>query len=249
MTTEVEETTVSQTVAKHIVEVKNCDVYYGESIVLRDISYSLKENKISAIMGRNGVGKTTTLKLIMGLLEPKKGQVLYQDRDITSMSTHMRARNGIAYVPQGREIFPKLTVYQNLKMGLEANPDRKAKIPEDYLYQLFPDIGRMKNRMGGNLSGGQQQQLAIARALTSNPKVLILDEPTEGIQPSIIQDIERVLIKLNEDKKLSIILVEQYLDFAKKVASDVTILSRGSVVMSGAMEELTDDLIKQHLTF
>lgn len=232
-----------------ILEIKNLDTYYGESRILRDINLRVKKGSITSIMGRNGVGKTTLLKSIIGLLKPKKGDIHFQGEDITHTSPDKRAKKGLGYVPQGREIFPKLTVFENLKLGLEARADGVKKVPEDEMYELFPVLGQMKKRLGGNLSGGQQQQLAIARALVGNPKALILDEPTEGIQPSIIEDIENVLKKLKDSGSQTIILVEQSFDFAREVSDHFYVLDRGAVVLAGDAEDISDDQIKNYLAF
>ena len=233
-----------------ILKTSDLDVYYGESQILRNISLDIEKNKISAIMGRNGVGKTTLLKTLLGLLQQKEGEIELDGTSISTAPTDERIRHGLAYVPQGREIFPKLSVYENLVIGLEALPPGEKKVvPEDELYGLFPVLGQMKRRMGGNLSGGQQQQLAIARALVGKPKILILDEPTEGIQPSIIQDINKVLIQLKEKGEMTIILVEQYFDFARKCADHFFLMERGQIALKGTAEELTDEQIKSYLTF
>lgn len=232
-----------------ILEVKDLDTYYGESRILRNINLTLKKGSITTIMGRNGVGKTTLLKSIIGLLNPKKGEITYHGKDITKLPTNARAKSGIGLVPQGREIFPKLTVYENLKLGLQARTDGVKKIPEDEVYELFPVLGQMSKRLGGNLSGGQQQQLAIARALIGKPQVLMLDEPTEGIQPSIINDIETVLKKLKNSGEYSILLVEQSLDFAKEVSDHYYVLDRGTVVLAGSASEVGNEQIKGYLAF
>jgi len=232
-----------------LLKIEHLDTYYGESQILRNINLQIRKGAITTIMGRNGVGKSTLLKTLTGLLKAAKGKILYKGNDITDEAADKRARSGIGYVPQGREIFPKLSVLENLQLGLEARRDKLRKVPEDEIYELFPVLGQMKKRMGGNLSGGQQQQLAIARALVGKPDVLLLDEPTEGIQPSIIDDIEAVLKKLKNSGEYSIILVEQSLDFAREVTDHYYILERGSVVLEGAAEELSDDHLKRYLAF
>lgn len=232
-----------------ILETRNLEVGYAESLVLRDINLRIPEGAITAVMGRNGVGKTTLMKALVGLLKPASGSICFQDKDVTSLPPEKRARLGLGYVPQGREIFSKLTVEENLKIGTEALGGRKASYQEDLIYDLFPVLGKMGNRLGGNLSGGQQQQLAIARALAGAPSVLVLDEPTEGIQPSIIQDIEAALIRLKDTGGLTIILVEQYFEFAHEIADYFCIMDRGSVTLSGARDEVEAETIKAHLTF
>jgi urea transport system ATP-binding protein len=232
-----------------VLAVRGLGVYYGESQVLRDVDLELRPGRITALMGRNGVGKTTLLKSIVGLLKARTGEVRFAGRKVNDLAPEKRARLGLAYVPQGREIFPKLTIEENLLMGLEARADGLKKIPEDEIYSLFPVLAQMKKRLGGNLSGGQQQQLAIARALVGNPKVLLLDEPTEGIQPSIIQDIERVLTGLKSRGDIAILLVEQYLDFARRLGDSYYIMERGSMVMGGDIAQLTEENIKKHLAF
>ncbi len=232
-----------------LLKIEHLDTYYGESQILRNINLQIRKGAITTIMGRNGVGKSTLLKTLTGLLKAAKGKILYKGDDITDEAADKRARSGIGYVPQGREIFPKLSVFENLQLGLEARRDKLRKVPEDEIYELFPVLGQMKKRMGGNLSGGQQQQLAIARALVGKPDVLLLDEPTEGIQPSIIDDIEAVLKKLKNSGEYSIILVEQSLDFAREVTDHYYILERGSVVLEGAAEELSDDHLQRYLAF
>lgn len=232
-----------------LLKIEHLDTYYGESQILRNINLQIHKGAITTIMGRNGVGKSTLLKTLTGLLKAAKGKILYKGDDITEDAADKRARSGIGYVPQGREIFPKLSVFENLQLGLEARRDKLRKVPEDEIYELFPVLGQMKKRMGGNLSGGQQQQLAIARALVGKPDVLLLDEPTEGIQPSVIDDIEAVLKRLKSSGKYSIILVEQSLDFAREVTDHYYILERGSVVLEGAAEELSDDHLKRYLAF
>ncbi|HLP40359.1 MAG TPA: urea ABC transporter ATP-binding subunit UrtE [Fibrobacteria bacterium] len=235
--------------AASALSVRGLDVYYGQSQVLREVDLDLRPGRITALMGRNGVGKSTLLKAITGLLPARTGSIRMGEKRLDGQAPEKRARQGLAYVPQGREIFPKLTIEENLLMGLEARADGLRKIPEDEIYSLFPVLAQMKTRLGGNLSGGQQQQLAIARALVGAPKVLLLDEPTEGIQPSIIQDIERVLTGLKDKGGMAILLVEQYLDFARRLGDDYYIMERGSMVMGGDIESLTEDHIKKHLAF
>lgn len=222
---------------------------YGESRILRDISLRLHKGQVTAVMGRNGVGKTTLLKTIMGLLPATAGTISFEGKRIDTLTTDARARLGIACVPQGREILPRMSVYENLQLGLEVLPRGQRAMPENKVYSLFPVLGQMRHRMGGNLSGGQQQQLSIARALVGNPYVLMLDEPTEGIQPSIIQDIEKVLQGLKQEGHLAILLVEQYLAFAQRLADYYYILDRGAVVFEGTREALTDNVIRKYLTF
>jgi urea transport system ATP-binding protein len=233
-----------------VLQVSALNVYYGESRILRDVDIRVEPGRITALMGRNGVGKTTLLKSIIGLLPARSGAVALGDRNLTGLAPELRARAGIAYVPQGREIFPKLTVEENLAMGLEARPGpRPKKIPKEEVYDLFPFIAKMEKRLGGNLSGGQQQQLAIARALLGKPKVLLLDEPTEGIQPSIVEDIGRVLEGLKAQGDLAILLVEQFLEFAKSLADTYTILDRGAVVEAGPISALDDEAARRYLAF
>src|SRR5271169_4814507 len=197
--------------------ISNLSVAYGETLILRDVSLEVRPGEVTCLMGRNGVGKTTLLKCLMGLLKPRQGRLLFEGRDLTNASPDKRARQGIGYVPQGREIFPQLTVLENLQVGLLANPARPKKVPEEVL-DYFPMLKSMLDRKGGVLSGGQQQQLAIARALVADPKLLILDEPTEGIQPSIITLIGQVLKTLKNEGKMSVLLVEQYIEFASRLA-------------------------------
>jgi urea transport system ATP-binding protein len=233
-----------------MLEVRGLDAYYGESRVLRDVALRVEPGGITALMGRNGVGKTTLLKAIMGLLPARKGGVVFGDRTFVAEPPEDRARAGIAYVPQGREIFPKLTVEENLRLGLESRPGPRLRhIPRDEIYGLFPFLAKMEKRLGGNLSGGQQQQLAIARALLGKPKVLLLDEPTEGIQPSIIEEIAKLLEHLKSQGGLSILLVEQYLEFARNLADRYYVMERGSVVLEGTMSTLDEERVKKYLAF
>ena len=210
--------------------------YYGGSHTLRGISLELTQGKVTTLLGRNGVGKTTLLKCLMGLLPVASGSVKFNGRDITKTAPYARAAMGMAYVPQGREIFPRLTVEENILMGL-ANGKASRGMP-DYIFEMFPVLRDMLKRRGGDLSGGQQQQLAIARALTMRPKVLILDEPTEGIQPSIIKDIGNAIRKLAESGEMAILLVEQYYDFAESLADQYAVMSRGEIIKAGPGSEM-----------
>ena len=230
-----------------MLSIQGINQFYSQSHILWDLDLELKEGSCSCLLGRNGVGKTTLLKCITGLLPVKSGQISLMGRDITKLSTENRARSGVGYVPQGREIFPLLTVEENLKISLGARPDRARQIPA-HIYELFPVLKEMKHRRGGDLSGGQQQQLAIGRALVLDPKLLILDEPTEGIQPNIVRDISDVIRKLNTELGLTVLLVEQKLPFARRAAESFFIMERGRMVANGPMAELNDDLIQRYLT-
>ena len=220
--------------------------FYGESHTLWDIALDVPQGSCVCLMGRNGVGKTTLLNCVMGLLKIKSGQMLFNDNDITHDAADQRAKRGIGYVPQGRMIFPMLTVEENLRIGLAARSKAGAPIPERVL-EMFPVLKTMLQRRGGDLSGGQQQQLAIGRALVLEPKLLILDEPTEGIQPNIVAEIGDVIRRLNRELGLTVLLVEQKLPFARKVADRFYIMDRGREVVSGEMADLGDDLVKAHL--
>jgi len=211
--------------------VKNLNQYYGGSHILRDLSFEIPPGKVTVLLGRNGVGKTTLLKTLMGLVLAKSGTVNFGGADLTSAAPYERARAGLGYVPQGRDIFPRLTVAENLEMGLATLP-RGARVPER-IHGLFPVLRQMMHRRGGDLSGGQQQQLAIGRALAMNPKLLILDEPTEGIQPSIIKDIERVIRTLAAGGDMAILLCEQYYDFARSLADQYLVMERGDIIARG----------------
>ena len=220
--------------------------FYGESHILWDIDLGIPQGQCLCVMGRNGVGKTTLLKTIMGLLPFRSGTIDFGDQSLTGRSAEVRAKTGIGYVPQGREIFPQLTVEENLQVGLFARPDKQRQIPEE-IFQLFPALKKMLHRRGGDLSGGQQQQLAIGRALAIDPRMLILDEPTEGIQPNIIQEIGDIIIHLNKERRMTVLLVEQKLKFARKVAESFCIMDKGRMKAGGAMASLDDDLINQYL--
>ena len=222
-------------------------VSYGETLILRDVDLEVGPGEVVCLMGRNGVGKTTLLKTVMGLLRPRSGHILFQDRDLTRAAPYVRARAGIGYVPQGREIFPHLTVEENLRVGLGLRRNGSRGIPSR-VFDLFPVLKQMLHRRGGDLSGGQQQQLAIGRALVLEPKLLILDEPTEGIQPNIVHEIGDIILKLNKEEGLTILLVEQKLPFARRVASDFCILDKGRRVAAGPIDELTDQFVHAHLS-
>jgi len=223
--------------------VSNINQYYGGSHILRDVSLQATRGKVSVILGRNGVGKTTLLKCLMGLVAIKTGSIEFDGRTIERATPYERARAGIGYVPQGREIFARLTVEDNLRMGLASKP-AGTPIPGE-LFELFPVLKQMRQRRGGDLSGGQQQQLAIARALAAGPKLLILDEPTEGIQPSIIKDIGRVIRMLADRGDMAIVLVEQYYDFAQALADDYVVMERGSVLARGRGADMAADAVRQ----
>ncbi len=221
--------------------------FYGESHTLWDIELEVPAGGCTCLMGRNGVGKTTLLNCIMGALPLASGEIVYRDMPLHALPMEQRARHGIGYVPQGRQIFPMLTVEENLEIGLPARPDRSGKIP-DFIYDLFPVLRDMRHRRGGDLSGGQQQQLAVGRALVIDPKLLILDEPTEGIQPNIVTEIGDVIGKLNREMGMTVLLVEQKLPFVKKVADRFCILDRGRAVARGSVGELSETLIREYLT-
>ena len=220
---------------------------YGQSHTLWDVDMLIEPGSCVCLIGRNGVGKTTLLNCIMGLLPLDSGTIHYQDTDLTAERADRRAPLRIGYVPQGRMIFPLLTVEENLQTGLGALPKTQRQLP-DLIFELFPVLQSMMHRRGGDLSGGQQQQLAIARALVINPEFLILDEPTEGIQPNIVQEIGGVITRLNRELGLTVLVVEQKLPFARKVASHFHIMSKGAMVASGAMAELSETMIAEHLS-
>lgn len=228
-------------------QISQLAVSYDESLILRNVDLEVPSGTVVSLLGRNGVGKTTTLKAIMAVEKAGAGTISFDGESITKMGTEKRARAGIGYVPQGRDIFPNLTVWENLKVSLSV-VGKPGWERLDEVYELFPVLAEMKNRKGGVLSGGQQQQLAIGRALLTRPTLLLLDEPTEGIQPSIIDQIEDALLYLKKKHKMSILLVEQYLDFAKAVSDHFYIMERGSIVEKGAIADLSDELIAEYLS-
>ena len=229
-----------------MLQVDNLNQYYGGSHILRGLSFTAEPGKITTLLGRNGVGKTTLLKTLMGLVPAKTGSIKFGTNDLTHAAPHSRVWAGIGYVPQGREIFPRLTVEENLLMGLATKPGGTA-IPER-IFDMFPVLKQMMHRRGGDLSGGQQQQLAIGRALAMGPKLLILDEPTEGIQPSIIKDIERAIRLLSESGEMAILLVEQYYDFARSLADQYLVMERGEIILRGRGEDMDKDGAREALS-
>jgi urea transport system ATP-binding protein len=229
-----------------MLKINNLQVGYGESMILRDVTLRIEPGQVVCLMGRNGVGKSTLMKSIMGLLRPKLGTIEFQEQLITSLPPDRRARMGIGYVPQGREIFSHLTVEENLLLGLEASSTRIKELPPS-LFTMFPILKEMLKRRGGDLSGGQQQQLAIARALASNPKLLLLDEPMEGIQPSIVMEIENVIESIKRTREVAVLLVEQSLAFATTIADYYYVLDRGTIVAEGDASALSDEQVRQHL--
>ena len=229
-----------------MLQTTNLNIFYGDSHVVRDVSLSIPEGKIVCLMGRNGVGKTTVMKTLMGLLPARGGRISFGGEDITNLRPYSRARLGIGYAPQGREIIPSLTVEENLLIGLEAKPNGSRVLPPR-IFELFPVLKTMLGRRGGDLSGGQQQQLSIGRALASEPKMLLLDEPTEGIQPSIIKEIVHVIKKLKEQGGLSILVVEQFVSFVRGAGDYFYIMEKGAIAAEGEIPNLSDDLIRKHL--
>ena len=230
-----------------MLSVESLDLSYGASRVLRGVDLRAEIGEVTCVLGRNGVGKTSLLRAIVGQRAVGGGRILWQGRDITRSPAWARAAAGVAYVPQGREIFPLLTVEENLRTGFAALPRRQRALP-DRIFELFPVLRRMMGRRGGDLSGGQQQQLAIARALVMRPRLLVLDEPTEGIQPSVVKDIERAVRTLREGGDMAILLVEQYFEFAQRLADRFAVLNRGEVVASGAADRLGDENVRRYLT-
>jgi urea transport system ATP-binding protein len=226
---------------------ENIDLYYGASHILRGVNLLAEKGSVTCVLGRNGVGKTSLLRALVGLQPIRRGTIRWEEHDITALKPHERARRGIALVPQGREIFARLTVQENLATGLAARPRQQRRIPDE-IFSLFPVLRDMLKRRGGDLSGGQQQQLAIARALVTEPGLLILDEPTEGIQPSIIKEIERVIRDLAARGDMAILLVEQYLDFARALANRYVVMERGEVVLSGDARDMVESDVRRYLT-
>lgn len=229
-----------------MLKIAGMDSYYGESRVIKGLDLNVEQGKITCLIGRNGVGKSTTLKSIMGVVKTPVGSIMLDGQEIVKMKTYDRAKLGIGYVPQGRDIFAQMTVQENLELGLQA-VGGKGKVP-DYIYDLFPVLPKFAKRKGGDLSGGQQQQLAIARALVAEPKILILDEPTEGIQPSVIQDIGDVLQKINKMRGLTILIVEQYLDFVLEISDYLYVMEHGEIIMQGKTGLLNVSQVQKVMT-
>ena len=229
-----------------MLKIKNLNQFYGESHTLWDVDLDVLSGTCTCLMGRNGVGKTTLLKSIMGLLPVSSGSIFFDGNELIGKPAELRACKGIGYVPQGREIFTQLSVEENLRVALLARDDGLREIPE-YIFEIFPVLKQMLNRRGGDLSGGQQQQLAIGRALSLSPKLLILDEPTEGIQPNIVHEIGDIILRLNQEKGLTILLVEQKLPFARRVAQSFCILDKGRDVATDTIENLGEDIINRYL--
>jgi len=230
-----------------LLELSNVTAGYGQTPVLFDISMTVNKGDLACLLGRNGVGKTTLLRSIIGLNPLSKGSMVFDADDISKTPTYKRAQYGIAYIPQGREIIPYLSVLDNLKLGFAASGAKSKKIPEE-IFEFFPMLKDHLSRQGGLLSGGQQQQLAIARGLMCNPKLMLLDEPTEGIQPSIVQEIEDTLKRINKEKGITVLVVEQKIDFARQLARKFFIMDKGAIVARGQTEELTDSVVHQYLT-
>lgn len=230
-----------------MLNISGLNQFYGQSHILWDLDLEIKPASCTCIMGRNGVGKTTLLKCIMGILPTRSGSMRFGETELSTLATEQRARIGIGYVPQGREIFSQLSVEENLRIGLAARSDGIKEVP-GFIYELFPVLQEMLGRRGGDLSGGQQQQLAIGRALAIDPKILILDEPNEGIQPNIVKQIGDVITHLVSDKKLTVVIVEQKLGFARRVGQYFHLMEKGRAMASGSIDQLSDDLVGKHLS-
>lgn len=229
-----------------LLEMKQLTAGYGQTPVLFNIDMTIRKGDIVCLLGRNGVGKTTLLRSIIGLNQSSQGQIVFNDRDITTTPTYRRTRQGIAYIPQGREIIPYLSVLDNLKLGFTASRTKVKKIPNE-IFEFFPMLKEHLNRQGGLLSGGQQQQLAIARGLMCKPKLMLLDEPTEGIQPSIVQEIEATLSKINAEMGITVMVVEQKIEFARKLARNFFIMEKGEIVNQGSTDTLSNSLLNRYL--
>ncbi len=228
-------------------EVRNIHCFYGTSHILHDVSLSLGRGDLVAVLGRNGAGKTTLLRSIVGLNPPKRGQILFNDKDITTLKSHERIRLGLSYVPQGREIIPDITVKENIYIALLGIGRKPNGIP-DFVFDYLPGLKDLTERKGGVLSGGQQQQLAIARALVQEPTLLLLDEPTEGLQPSVVEEIDRIIKRIPQERDCAVLLVEQNLGFVRDITKEFAILETGRIVAEGAIADLTDDVVREHLS-
>lgn len=229
-----------------MLNIQNVDLFYGASQALKKVSFTAEKGQVACVMGRNGVGKTSLLRAVAGHQSIRNGAIEWEGQNIAGLPAHERAKRGIAFVPQGRMIFSQLTVLENLKTGFSVLPVSQRKIPDE-IYELFPVLHQMLKRRGGDLSGGQQQQLAIARALIMKPRLLILDEPTEGIQPSIIKDIQRVIGLLRDRGEMAILLVEQYFDFARELADNYAVMDRGEVVLSGLGKDMEEEKVRRYI--
>ena len=229
-----------------MLNIQNVDLFYGASQALKKVSFTAEKGQVACVMGRNGVGKTSLLRAVAGHQSIRTGTIEWEGQNIAGLPAHERAKRGIAFVPQGRMIFSQLTVLENLKTGFSVLPVSQRKIPDE-IYELFPVLHQMLKRRGGDLSGGQQQQLAIARALIMKPRLLILDEPTEGIQPSIIKDIQRVIGLLRDRGEMAILLVEQYFDFAREFADNYAVMDRGEVVLSGLGKDMEEEKVRRYI--
>lgn len=229
-----------------MLDLSRVSAFYGHSRALRDVSLNVEAGELLCVLGRNGVGKTTLLRTILGLMDKTTGSIRLDGKAIERSATYDRARSGIGYVPQGRGILPRFTVLENLKLGLLANPDAGNRLDES-VFELFPMLREHLHRPGGNLSGGQQQQLAIARALQTAPKVILLDEPTEGIQPNIVEEIEQIIIRLNRERGIAILLIEQNVAFARQASQRFVIMEKGRVAVAGNTDDLTDELVHRHM--